>query len=120
LANDSTSHGGLFFGFFGLAPSREACFLAAIVRAGFQFVVFAGVAVEVNDFLRMFGLRHGVWTSGKALAARAFWTGDAEAAASSVASASCYCLSKDVFVLAVVLPELKLIQYSGRYFLLTL
>jgi hypothetical protein len=50
------------------------------------------------------------------LTALACWS-DAEASASSVASASCYCLSKDVFVLAVVLPKLKLIQVQGQVFL---
>jgi hypothetical protein len=84
----NASLGGFRLRFFGLSPSREPLLLASEMRTCFQFVVFAGVAVEVNDFLRMFGLRHGVATSGIALAARAFWTGDAEASASSVASAS--------------------------------
>ena len=55
---------------FRLAPSGEALLLVPIVRARFQFVVLTGVAVEENDLLRIFGLRHGVLTSEKALVAR--------------------------------------------------
>jgi hypothetical protein len=42
--------------------SRESLLLRAIVRTRFQFVVFAGVAVEENDLLRglVLGLRHSV------------------------------------------------------------
>ena len=41
------------FGFrlFHLPSSRDSRFLRAIVRTGLQFVLFADVAVEVNDFL---------------------------------------------------------------------
>ena len=104
---------------FGLAPRRELALLGREMRAGFQLVVFAGETVEENDLLRvlMFGLRHGAVTSGIALAARAFWTGDAEASASSVVSASCYRLSEYVVVLAVVMPELKLVKIQGQIFL---
>ena len=96
------------FRFFGIAPSCEARFLTPVVWACFQFIVLTGVTVEEDDFFLGFAdLRHGVVTSGKAIAARAFWTGDAEAPASSVASASSYSASKDVRVLAVVKAELK-------------
>jgi hypothetical protein len=64
--------------------------------------------IEHDDLLRVSALRHGVWTSGIALAAGAFWTRDAEAPASSNASASCYCFAKDVRVLAIIVTELKL------------
>jgi hypothetical protein len=84
------SLGGFRFGLFSLSPSGETLLLTSIVRTRLQFIVFARVAVEENDFLRVFGLRHVVWTSGIALAARAFWTHDAEAPASSDASASIY------------------------------
>jgi hypothetical protein len=44
--------GTLFSGSCRLfAPLREARLLRAIMRTGFQFVVFAGVAVEVDDLL---------------------------------------------------------------------
>jgi hypothetical protein len=36
---------------FDPPPSREALFLVSEVRTRFQFIVFADVAVEVNDFL---------------------------------------------------------------------
>src|ERR1700680_355911 len=91
---------------FGLTPSREPRLLASVVWTRFQFIGLAGVAVEENDLLRMLRFRHGVWTSGIALAARAFWMRDAEASASSDASASCYRRSKDVCVLAVIVAEL--------------
>jgi hypothetical protein len=139
----------LAFG-FGLAPRLEPALLRREMWAGFQFVIFAGVAVEMEDFLlvhlvhlamgnhvpvaisalrshrhrkekagarrnaaltiwagccsRMAAtcqcqerqetqphhdhfrsspcFRHAVWTLERALAARAFWTGDAEAPAS--------------------------------------
>jgi hypothetical protein len=47
---------------FGFTSSGEALFLAPIVWTRFQFIVFAGVAVEENDLLGMLGLRHGVVT----------------------------------------------------------
>src|SRR6266849_1684594 len=94
---------------FGFAPSRKALLLRSIVWTRFQFIVLTLVAVEENNLLRIFGLRHGVLTSGIALAARAFWTRDAEEApASSDASASCYRLAENVGILAVIETELKL------------
>ncbi len=36
---------------FRLAPLRKPSFLATVVRARFKLVGFAGVAVEVKDFL---------------------------------------------------------------------
>ena len=99
-----------------LAP-RKTLLLRSIVRTRFQFIVLALVAVEENDLLRMFRLRHGVWTSGRALAARAFWTGDAEAPASSGASASCYRLAENVAFFAVVKAELKFVQVEWQVFL---
>jgi hypothetical protein len=62
-------------------------------------------------------IRHGVWTSGIALAARAFWTGDAEAPASSDASAPSYGAPKDVRIFAVVEPKLKLVQVQRQVLL---
>jgi hypothetical protein len=56
-------------------------------------------------------------TSGRALAARAFWTGDAEALASSVASASCYSTPENVGILAVVVTEGEFIQVQRQIFL---
>jgi hypothetical protein len=50
------------------------------------------------------------------LAVWAFWTRDAEASASSDASASCYGRSEDVLVLAIVMAELKLIQVQRQVF----
>src|SRR5229473_3866544 len=49
---------------FGLPPSCEALLLRSVMRTGFQFIVLTLVAVEENDLLCVFGLRHGVWTSG--------------------------------------------------------
>jgi len=40
---------------FLFPPSREPAFLVAVVRAGFQFVVLTGVAVEEQDRLGVFG-----------------------------------------------------------------
>jgi hypothetical protein len=99
---------------FGLAPSCETLLLRSVVRTRFQFVVLTLVAVEENDLLRVFGLRHGVVTSGIALTARAFWRRDAEAPASSDASASCYRLAENVLVLAVVKPKLKFVHPHCR------
>jgi hypothetical protein len=80
----------------------------AVMRMGFQMIFSAWTTEEVNDFLFGFAFfRHGVWTSGKALAAPAFWTDDAEASASSVASASSYSASEDVRILAIVVAELE-------------
>src|SRR5260370_10120855 len=87
------------------------------MRTGFQFIVLTLVAIEENDLLRIFGLRHGVLTSGKALAARAFWTGDAEAPASSDASASCYRLAENVRILAVIETELKFCEVERQILL---
>src|SRR6266852_4750122 len=89
---------------FRLASSREALLLRSIVRTRFQFVGFADVAIEV----KYLELIHGVSPSGIAVAALAFWTRDAEAPASSDASASCYGVTENVLVLAVVKAELKL------------
>jgi hypothetical protein len=49
--------------------------------------------------------------------ALAFWTRDAEASASSDASASCYGSAEDIGVVAIVLPELKLIQIERQIIL---
>jgi hypothetical protein len=103
---------------FGLPPSREALLLRPIVRTRFQLIVPTLVAVEENDLLLGFAFfRHGVSTSGIALAARAFWTGDAEAPASSDASAPSYGAPKDVSVLAIVETELKFIQIQRQVLL---
>jgi hypothetical protein len=103
---------------FGLAPSREARLLASEMRIGFQFVVLTGVTVEENDLLRWFvsGLRHGVLTSGTALAALAFWTRDAKAPASSDASAPSYGAPENVRVIAVIEAEGKLVQVERQVF----
>lgn len=47
-----TQLAGSFLGSgFYLTPPCEPRFLHAVVRTRFQFIVFAGVAVEVNDLL---------------------------------------------------------------------
>jgi hypothetical protein len=95
----------LFFCFLDLAPSREALLLAPEMRASFQFVVLTGIAVEENDLLLGFAdFRHGVSPSvlGATLTALAFWTHDAEASASSDASASCYRFAENVGILPVI------------------
>jgi hypothetical protein len=114
-----TSLGGFRLGLFGLAPSREACFLTPKVRTGFQFVVLTGVAVEEDNRLRVFVLRHGVLPSALSATsiALAFWLSGAEAPASSVASASCYSCAKNVCVLAIVVPELELREVQRQVFL---
>jgi hypothetical protein len=47
----------------------------------------------------------------------ASWTRDAEASASSDASASSYRCSEDIGILAIVVAKLKLIQIQGQIFL---
>ena len=94
----------------GLAE-RGAPFLGAVVSMRFQMVFGAWTTKEVNDFRLLI---HGVATSGIELAVRAFWTHDAEASASSVASASCYGAPGDVCVLAVVVAERKLVQIQRQ------
>jgi hypothetical protein len=62
-------------------------------------------------------VRHGVLTSGIALAARTFWTRDAEAPASSVPSASYYRLAEQVGILAIIVEagdERQLQKFRGR------
>src|SRR6266851_9618581 len=84
---------------------------------GLEMIFSARPTVEHHDFLSVSALRHGASTSGIALAARAFWTRDAEAPASSDASASCYRFPKDVGVLAIVVAELKLRKVQGQILL---
>jgi hypothetical protein len=103
----------LAFG-FGLAPCCELALLRREVRAGFQLVVFASEAVEENDLLGIFSLRHGVLTLGIAVTALAFWKRDAKAPASSDALASSYSAPENVRVLAVVEPEGKLVQIQRQ------
>jgi hypothetical protein len=43
---------------FSLATMREARFLAAKMRTGFQFIVLTGVAVKEKDLLGVFSFRH--------------------------------------------------------------
>src|SRR6266436_5334793 len=81
-----------------LAPLRGAAFHRTIMRMGLEMIFSARPTVEHDDPLRVSALRHGLWTLGIALAAQAFWTRDAEASASSDASASCYGFSEDVGV----------------------
>jgi hypothetical protein len=50
----------------------------------------------------------------------AYWLRDAEASASSDASASSYGCPENVGILAVIVAELKLIQVQREVFLLTL
>jgi len=95
---------------FGFAPTCESRFLATVVRTRLQFVVLTGVAIEKDDLLFGFtDFRHGVWPSisGARLIALAFWPHDAEASASSGASASCYGSAEDIGVLAIVVAKLK-------------
>ncbi len=61
-------------------------------------------AKEMNNL----ELIHGVLPLEIAVTVLAFWTRDAEAPASSDASASCYGVTEDVLVLAVVKAKLKL------------
>jgi hypothetical protein len=106
--------------FFGLAPSREARFLTAEMRAGFQFVVLTTVAVEIDDlFLCFADFRHGVLPSvlSATSVAWVFWLSGAEAPASRVASASSYRFAENVMVLPVVVAELKLIQVERKVLL---
>ncbi len=53
----------------------------------------------------------------RALVVSAFWTHDAEASASSDASASTYCRSEDVGILAVVMAKLELGKIKRQIFL---
>ncbi len=111
------SLGGFRLCSFGLAPTREARFLAPKVRARFQFVVLAGIAVEKDDGLRVLCLRHGVSLSEILGSIEpAFWPHDAEASASSDASASCYSAPENVGVLPVVETKGKLIQVQRQVF----
>jgi hypothetical protein len=106
------------FCLFGLAPTCETRLLASEVWAGFQFVVLTGVAVEKDDRLRVFVLRHGVSLAGILGSIEpAFWPHDAETFASSDASASCYSRPENVRVLPVVVAELKLIQVERKILL---
>src|ERR1700731_3412523 len=108
------------FCIFGFAPSGEPLLLRSVVRTRFQFIVFALVAVEEQNLLRglVLGLRHSVSLSEISGSIEpACWTRDAEASASSDASASCYGLSKDVGILAVVVAKLKLVQVQRQVFL---
>jgi hypothetical protein len=104
---------------FGLTPSGETRLLASEVRTGFKFIVLTGVAVEKKDRLRMFRFRHGVLplAPGAKSTATAFRLSGAEAPASSVASASCYCFAENVRILPVVVTELKFIQVEREILL---
>jgi hypothetical protein len=102
-----------------LAALHGASFHRAVVRVSLEMILSARPAEEHDDFLRISALRHGVVTSGIAVTALAFWTHDAEASASSDASAASYRFSKNIRVLAVVESELKLRKVQGRYFLET-
>jgi hypothetical protein len=74
--------------------------------------------VEHNDLLRISALRHSASPLGIAgLTVPAFWTRDAEAPASSDASASSYSAAKDVRVIAVVVAELKFSKVQWQVFL---
>lgn len=118
LRDMNASRSGFCLCFFSPAPSGESLLLRTIVRARFQLVGFAGVAVEVNDFfsgLSCFG--HNASLSGTFRVALVCWLATAEAPASQVASASCYRVSEYVGVLAIVLAELKLIQVQRQIFL---
>jgi len=99
------------------APSREALLLRPIVRTRFQFVVLTRVAIEVENFLRVFDFRHNASPSESSDATEPAWNCDAEASASSDASASCYGFSENIGVLAVVVAELELVQVKRQIFL---
>lgn len=114
----SVSLGSFHPCFFGLPSSSEALLLTPIVRAGFQFVVLTCVAVEKDDFLRMLRLRHGVSPLGILGSIEpAFWPQDAEASASSDASASCYGRPENVRIFAVIVAKLKLVQVERQILL---
>ena len=104
--------------FFDLPPFGKRRFLRPVVWARFQFVVFTGVALKVDDLL--FGLadfRHSASPAEISDSVEpACWTRDAEASASSNASASCYCAPEDVGILAIVVAELKLVQVERQIF----
>jgi hypothetical protein len=103
---------------FSLTPSCEARLLASEVWTGFQFVVLTGVAVEKDNRLSMLILRHGVLplALNATLTALVFWS-DAEASASSVASASCYGRAENICVLAVIMAELELREVKWKVLL---
>jgi hypothetical protein len=102
---------------FGFTSSRESLPLCPVMRARFQFIGAAFVAVEVNDLLgsiAFFG--HSASPSGTIRVALVCWLATAEAPASQVASASCYRLSENVFFFSVVEPELKLTPVKRQIF----
>ena len=105
--------------YFSLAlSSRESLFLRSVVRTRLQFVVLAGIAVEVNDLLGLIAFfGHSASPSETIRAASAFWLATAEAPASQVASASCYRLPENVFFFSVVESELKFVQVQRQIFL---
>lgn len=93
-----------------LSP-RESLSLGSIVRTRFQFIRLTLVAVEVNDLLGLIAFfGHSASPSETFRIELAFWLANAEAPASQVASASSYCFSEYVGILAIVLAKPKLIQ----------
>jgi hypothetical protein len=59
LSTTKANHSSPAACYFCLAPPREPLLLGSVVRTGFQFVSFALMAEEVNDFLRsVTGLGH--------------------------------------------------------------
>jgi hypothetical protein len=95
-------------------------FHRSIVRVRFQVILGTWPTKEMNDLLFCLAdLRHGVSLLGISGSIEpAFWSRDAEASASSDASASCYSFSEDIGVFPVVVPELKFVQIK-RQILLT-
>jgi hypothetical protein len=85
------------------------------MRTRFQFVFLTLVTIEVQDRLRVFGLRHSASALGIADSVEgAVWSRDAGASASLDASASCYGFAEYVWVLAVVVAELKFRQVERQ------
>jgi hypothetical protein len=82
-----------------------------------EMILSTGPTKEHDDFLSIAALRHGVSLSEIVLAALVFWMHDAEAPASSIASASCYRRSKNVLILAIVESELKLREVQRQILL---
>jgi hypothetical protein len=83
-----------------------------------EVIISARPTVEHDNLLRISAFRHSVLPLGiVGSVVQAVWTRDAEASASSDASASCYCFPKDVMILAVVMAKLELGKIERQIFL---
>jgi hypothetical protein len=95
----------------GVSALSSPSFHCTVMRMRLQVVVAARLTQEMDNLLFSFAhFRHSALTSEISGSIEpAFWKGDAEASASSDASASCYRLSEDVRVLAIIVAELKFV-----------